>query len=92
VNEVSEQHDDYAMVILQGVKHFEGHFLEKVEDTKRGITYKVTSHKTTYFYKESIVYPCVNFTESKNVLKNENYIEIIQKIILNKIYFINCKF
>ena len=47
-------------------------------------TFQLTS-KTTYFYKESILYPYVQFTESKKglVLENLHYMEILQYIEQN---------
>lgn len=43
------------------------------------MTYKLGEGETTYFYKESALFPSVNFAEGKKgyVLSNEGYTDIL---------------
>ena len=76
--------DDYGNVFAEGNSYLARHFLEKISETEMKQTFQLTS-KTTYFYKESILYPYVQFTESKKalVLENLHYMEILQYIEQN---------
>ena len=56
--------DDYGNVIGVGQSFIEGSYLEEVNSTKNGITYKL-SKKIVFFYKESVVYPFAQLTEKR---------------------------
>ena len=70
--------DDYGNQIAPGVEYIIGQFLEKTEWGSKGSFYKL-SKKKTYFYKESVVYPAVQFTGRKKgyFLSNQEYAEIL---------------
>ena len=74
--------DDYGHIIPTGVGYMMGNFLEKSShSTKSSQTYTL-SKKLTFFYKESVVYPYVNFQPCKNgfKLKMSDYTEILHFI------------
>ena len=73
--------DDYN-VILQGVAYFTGKFLEWTKRGKRCSFYRLVTEKSTYFYKESVVFPFVNIINEKNklVLKDDDYTDILMYI------------
>ena len=73
--------DDYGHVVRAGFKFNNGHFLELVNYTVKDRIYK-QSKKITYFYIESMLYPFVNFSETKTcfVLGNKGMAEIISYI------------
>ena len=54
----------YPILIGVGQSFIEGSYLEEVESTKNGITYKL-SKKIVFFYKESVVYLFAQLTEKK---------------------------
>ena len=57
--------DDYQNKIPKGVEFIKGHFLEKIQSDSRGILYKLESKKITFFYKETIRSPYVQFLTTK---------------------------
>lgn len=63
----TDEEDDYGNIIPKGATYFKGNFLERVNETIKLEVYKL-SKKTTYFYKENILYPYVNFNETKKGL------------------------
>ena len=73
-----EEVDDYGNSIPAGTIYFCGNFLERDTVGMKSVTYKL-SHKTTYFYKESVIFPYVNFDEGKKgcVFTNEDYTDIL---------------
>ena len=77
--------DDYGHTIPIGTHYLKGHFMEKTaHSTKTHQTYSL-SKKTTYFYKESVVYPFVQFEESKKGFKldGNHYTEILNFVEKN---------
>ena len=56
--------DDYGFKVAAGQPFLKGHFLEKVGECRGGIKFKAQTKKHTYFYKDSVVYPFVNFVQS----------------------------
>ena len=56
--------DDYGQNIFQRQQYVVGNFLERTRSTKKGLLFKEESKKT-YFFKESIVYPFVQFSTLK---------------------------
>ena len=74
-----EEEDDYKNVIPAGNVFISGNFLERDTVAKKSVTYKINENKIMYLYKESIVYPFVNFKEKKDsklALENEDYSDI----------------
>ena len=73
--------DDYNNIISPGMDHFEGKFMEKVHIEPKGTLYKL-SKKKTYFFKESVVYPFVQFKGSKKgfLLSNEEFVTVLNFI------------
>ena len=59
--------DDYGNVFAEGSSYLARHFLEKNSETEMKQTFQLTS-KTAYFHQQSILYPYVQFTESKKGL------------------------
>ena len=70
--------DDYNNIIAAGMDYVEGNFLEKLHVVQKGTLYKL-SKKKTYFFKESVVYPFVQFTAAKKglLLSNEEFVTIL---------------
>ena len=70
--------DDYGHAIVVGQSCIIGNFLERSRSTSKWHHFKVDS-KTSYLYKESIVYPFAQFMEKKNefFIENSKYFEII---------------
>ena len=60
--------DNYDHIIPTGVGYMIGHFLEKSSQSTKSQTYTL-SKKLTFFYKEIVVYPYVNFQPCKNGFK-----------------------
>ena len=58
-----------------------GCFLKKVTDSANVQIFKI-SRKVTFFYKESVLHPYINFTESKKGLfqSNTEYTNIIHYV------------
>ena len=46
--------------IIEGQIYQEGHYWERIRDTKKNIKYKLMN-KIVHFFKENIVYPFINF-------------------------------
>ena len=69
--------DDYGKMITRGHKHLEGHFFEKICGSDR--RYKL-SKKTSFFYRESVVYAFIQMEETKKgyKLSDEEFIQIMQ--------------
>ena len=69
VNRVREtmEVDSYGHQIPAGMVHLSGHFLERDDrySSKKATVFSI-SRETTYFYKESILYPFVNIQEDNN--------------------------
>ena len=61
---VNECVDDYGHVVPPGMLQRSGHFLERVSSTAKSTIFKL-SKKTTFFYKEAVLYPYANVTEGK---------------------------
>ena len=73
-----------------GTHYLKGHFMEKTaHSTKTHQTYSL-SKKTTYFYKESVVYAFVQFEESKKGFKldGNHYAEILNFVEKNNFSYI----
>ena len=70
--------DDYNNIIAAGMDYVEGKFLEKLHVVQKGTLYKL-SKKKTYFFKDSVVYPFVQFTTAKKglLLSNEEFVTIL---------------
>ena len=90
VNEVKlcssqEQVDDYGHIIPAGTTYLPGNFLERTSYETKSVTYKMLNHKVTYFYKESVVFPFVNFAEGKKgyILTNGDYTGILMHVEQN---------
>ena len=68
--------DDYKNVIVPGLCYIEGRFMESVDVLAKGLLYKL-SKKKTFFFKESVVYPCVQFKGHKKgfFLSMEEYVD-----------------
>ena len=81
----SERKDDYSHIVPQSQPFLTCQYLEKEADKKNGVVYK-TSTKNVFLYKESIVYPLVEFESNCNnkenlfYLSNSNYIEILNSV------------
>ena len=73
-----EIEDDYGHKISQGQQYVVGNFLERTRSTKKGLLLKKESKKT-YFFKESIVYPFVQFSTLKMelYLTNNDFADIL---------------
>ena len=73
-----EIEDDYGHRISQGQQYVVGNFLERTRSTKKGLLLKKESKKT-YFFKESIVYPFVQFSTLKMelYLTNNDFADIL---------------
>ena len=72
-----ETADDYGNVAARQTV-LEGNFMERVDLTKRKHKFKLLD-KTTFFCKESVVYPFINFERMVNfyILTVEDFHEII---------------
>ena len=78
--------DDYNHKIVAGQSYLAGHFLEEVTNKtqKGGYLYYINQKRTAFIFKESIIYPFVQFEEgNKNkklghlFLMSENYCDIL---------------
>ena len=81
VNDDEDEHDAYGHSVPKGVAFMKGNFLEKIQDSTNGQIFKL-SKKITFFYKESVLYPYVNFKETKKglVLSSSEYTDIIHYV------------
>ena len=78
--------DKYGNTIQAGQPFLSGHFLEST----RHPNYYTESKKTTYFYKESVVYPCVQVEHTKkgHLITSEEYLNIINYVEVNNLRMI----
>ena len=53
--------DDYGHLVGPGVSFYKCIYMEEHSNTRKGTTYRAIDHKTVFVYKESFVYPYVNF-------------------------------
>ena len=76
--------DDYGNIVAPGLSYIEGRFMEKVDILSKGYLYKL-SKKRTFFFKESVVYPFVQFAGHKKgfLLSAEEYVEILNYVESN---------
>ena len=58
--------DGYGHMIPAGHSYVRGKYMEKQGETKHGKRYTCMK-KDVYFYKESVVYPFVNFQQQKKI-------------------------
>ena len=56
--------DDYRHTITAGMEYLVGSYLKKCNETKKGPLFKIMG-KDVFFFRETIVYPFVNFQEQK---------------------------
>ena len=87
VDEIEADHDmgdDYGHTVATGVSFFTGNFLEEMYAVKDGCYYKMCK-KDTFIFKESIVYPFVQFQPRKKgyFLPNTDLVEILNYIEQN---------
>ena len=72
--------DDYSHTIPAGNEYLEGCFLEKDESSAKGYYYKL-DRKKTFFYCESVVYPFVQFKETKKgMFVSIEYVEVLNYV------------
>ena len=73
--------DDYGVKVGLGQKYLYGKFLEKEGTCRGGQKFKLM-RKTTFFYKESVAYPFVNFDYRKHlyVISNNDFCDIISYV------------
>ena len=73
--------DDYGVKVGLGQKYLYGKFLEKEGTCRGGQKFKLM-RKTTFFYKESVVYPFVNFDYRKHlyVISNNDFCDVISYV------------
>lgn len=81
---VSEIMDDFGHV-ANGMKFFRGNYLEQNKPVKDGVLYHLNSKRETFIYRESVVYPFVQFETRKNFffLHNNELLEIINFVESN---------
>ena len=74
--------DGYQNHMAAGITHNVGHFLERDPRSNLKVTYFNRSQKETFFFKESILYPCVNTTASKKflTLSMGDYMDVLNYI------------
>ena len=79
-----EMTGDYNNKIAPGQSYIEGKFMKKVDILDKSFLFKV-SKKRTFFFKESVVYPFVQFTEGKKGyhLSMVEYVEILNYVESN---------
>jgi hypothetical protein len=53
--------------------------MERIETNNRGILYKLDTKKKTFFYKENVVFPFVQFSSKKKgfFLATEEYVDVL---------------
>ena len=80
-----EKVDDYGVRIAPGNLYLSGYFLEKDTIGRKDVSYKLVKNKVTYAYKESIVYPFVDFTMrgDQHVLSNDAYTDVLMWVEKN---------
>ena len=62
---IDSMSDDYGNKIAPDQQYLEGHFMEETVSLLKGYTYKLNEKKKTFFFKETVVYPFVQFKETK---------------------------
>ena len=74
-----EEIDDYQNIVPKGVESIKGHFLEKIQSGSKGI---LESKKMTYFYKETIRFPYVQFSSTKKgfLLSMTEYVDVLNSV------------
>ena len=81
--------DGYKHVIGPGVPYLRGYLLEKIARAQRrdGDYYKVIKSKETFFYKDTIVYPFVQFDAQKKglFLSNTELVTILNYVESNSL-------
>jgi len=85
---IEDVRDDYNGIIPKANVYHTGYFLEKINFDKKSRTYKMEKSKVTFFYKESVLFPFVNFHVNKGdnlILKNEDYTDIVVYIEQNSL-------
>ena len=82
--------DDYHNNIVAGQSYFSGHFLEEVTNKtqKGGYLYYVNEKKTAFIFKESIIYPFVQFEEAKIKNKKQEYLFLSNENYCDILYFL----
>ena len=75
--------DDYKNVIDPGLHCIEGRFMEKVDFL--WFWYKLSKKKKTFLFRESAVYPFVQFNRHKKgfFLSMEEYVEVLNYVDSN---------
>ena len=73
--------DDYDHTIPAGSDYIQGQFMEKIDSNAKGDIYKLTKKKT-YFYKETVVSPYVQFTTTKKgfLLVMAEYVDVLNLV------------
>ena len=73
--------DDFGHEVPAGFPYIEGHYLERKTEV-RGETRYTVSKKPVFFYTDSVLYPCVVFTENKNEIRiNDSELVMINDFI-----------
>ena len=77
--------DDYGNKIAPGQQYLEGHFMEETVSSLKGYTYKLNEKKKTFFFKETVVYPFVQFEETKkgHFITMQQFTDIINYVEYN---------
>ena len=77
--------DDYGFRVALGQRYLKGHYVEQSKCTNKGREFKVAHKKVTYFFKESVVYPFVQFELLNNIyfLSNNNLVDILYYVEQN---------
>ena len=75
-------HPDYGHVVQKDEEYVSGYYLEKHSETCKGKMYSINKKKDVFFFKESIIYPFMNFTEvngkkKRMFLSNEDYCDLL---------------
>ena len=78
--------DDFSHKISQVQRYVVGNFLERKRSTKKGLLFK-EEFKKTYFFRESIGYPFVQFSTLKIELNvtNNDFADIIANGLVVKV-------
>ena len=73
--------DSYDNKIPAGLQFCKGQFPEKDNEHRSHTTYKLGKGKN-FFYKESVIYPCVQMELGKKglILHNHDYLDVIYHV------------
>ena len=77
--------DDYGHNVPKSQPYLLCNYLEKLNDNKKGVVYQ-KSKKNIFLYKESIVYPLVEFEPNYNnkedliFLSNNKFFEVLNRV------------